>query len=457
MSEENPGPVAQADLEQWLKERQITEVECMIADMAGIARGKILPTRKFISGMQERTLRMPESIFGQTVTGDFVDSPVLSETEPDMILMPDPSTIRLVPWYDEPTAQILCDGVHRDGTPVPTSPRNLLKHILAMYEAKGWVPVVAPEVEFYLAAKNVDPDYPLEPPIGTSGRQENGRQSYGIDAVNEFDPIFEDMYDFCEKQDLDLDTLIHEAGAAQVEINFNHGNPLEIADQTFLFKRTMRQSALRHGIYATFMAKPYEGEPGSAMHIHQSVVDAETGDNLFATKNGRDSKLLLSYIAGLQKYLPAAMPLIAPNVNSYRRIVKELAAPINTHWGHENRTVGLRIPDSSARSRRVENRVPGADSNPYLAFAASLACGYLGMANKLTPTNEMKGNAYESKRFALPRHLLDALTNLRASTDLKEVFGQRFVQLFLDVKYTEHDAYQQVISAWEREHLLLNV
>src|SRR5690606_30445429 len=146
-----------------------------------------------------------------------------------------------------------------------------------------------------------------------------------------------------------------------------------------LFKRTMRQAALKHGIYATFMAKPYEGEPGSAMHIHQSVVDVETGDNLFATKQGRDTKLVLSYIAGLQKHLAGAMPLIAPNVNSYRRIVRDLAAPINTHWGHENRTVGLRIPEAKRAGRRVENRVPGADSNPYLAIAASLACGYIGM------------------------------------------------------------------------------
>lgn len=445
------------DLLKWLKDRKITEVECMVSDMAGIARGKILPTRKFVSSMTDRSLKLPESIFGQTVTGDFIDSTVLSDIEPDIILDPDPRTVRLVPWYNEPTAQIICDASYRDHSRVPIAPRNVLKKVLDLYTAQGWKPVVAPEIEFYFSAKNIDPDYPLEPPIGTSGRKETARQSYGIDAVNEFDPIFEDMYDYCEAMDIDIDTLIHESGAAQVEINFNHGNPLDIADQAFIFKRTMRQAALKHGIYATFMAKPYEGEPGSAMHIHQSIVSMETGDNLFAMKNGKDSKLFLSYIAGLQKYLPAAMPLIAPNVNSYRRIVKDLAAPINTHWGHENRTVGLRIPESKRVDRRVENRVPGADCNPYLAIASTLACGYIGMMNGLVPTNEMKGNAYESKRYALPRHILDALYNLRASSDLKETLGPDFVQIYLDVKATEHDAYQQVISAWEREHLLLNV
>lgn len=445
------------DLVKWLKDHRITEVECMVSDMAGIARGKILPTRKFVSSLGDRTLRLPESIFGQTVTGDYIESEVLDDLEPDIILDPDPASVRIVPWYSEPTAQIICDANFRDRTPVPIAPRNVLKGVLKLYEEKGWQPIVAPEIEFYLAAKNIDPDYPLEPPVGANGRQETARQSYGIDAVNEFDPIFEDMYDFCEAQDLDIDTLIHESGAAQVEINFDHGEPLDIADQAFLFKRTMRQAALRHGIYATFMAKPYEGEPGSAMHIHQSIVDVKTGENLFANKQGRDTKLFLSYIAGLQKYLPAAMALIAPNVNSYRRIVRDLAAPVNTHWGHENRTVGLRIPEAKRPGRRVENRVPGADANPYLAVAASLACGYIGMVNNLTPTKEMKGNAYESKRYALPRHLLDALDHLRTASELKEILGARFVQIYMDVKYTEHEAYQQVISAWEREHLLLNV
>ena len=445
------------DLVKWLKDHRITEVECMVSDMAGIARGKILPTRKFISSLADRTLRLPESIFGQTVTGDYIESEVLDDLEPDIILDPDCSSVRMVPWYSEPTAQIICDANYRDRSPVPIAPRNVLKGVLKLYEEKGWQPIVAPEVEFYLAAKNIDPDYPLEPPVGANGRQETARQSYGIDAVNEFDPIFEDMYDFCEAQDLDIDTLIHESGAAQVEINFDHGEPLDIADQAFLFKRTMRQAALRHGIYATFMAKPYEGEPGSAMHIHQSIVDMKTGENLFANKQGKDTKLFLSYIAGLQKYLPASMALIAPNVNSYRRIVRDLAAPVNTHWGHENRTVGLRIPEARRPGRRIENRVPGADANPYLAIAVSLACGYIGMVNEMTPTKEMKGNAYESKRYALPRHLLDALEHLRTATELKEILGARFVQIYMDVKLTEHEAYQQVISAWEREHLLLNV
>ena len=446
-----------AALKEWLKEHRITEVELMVADMAAIARGKILPTNKFLAGLDNDTLRLPESVFGQMVTGADAETKALSAQSPDMILAPDADTICIVPWYREPTAQVLCDCLNRKGEPIQYAPRQVLKNVLKLYADKGWRPVVAPEVEFFLSQKNIDPDYPLLPPAGKSGRPQTGRQAYSIDAVNEFDPLFEDVYDFCESQEIGIDSLIHEEGVAQVEINFYHGDPLKLADHTFLFKRTVRQAALRHDIYATFMAKPYEAKPGSAMHIHQSILDAETVRNLFATRGGKDTRLFMSYIAGLQKYLPAAMPLIAPYVNSYRRLVRYLSAPVNTHWGHENRTVGLRIPESEAKNRRVENRVPGADANPYLAIAASLACGYLGMTQNLSPTKAMEGNAYDSMRYGLPRHLLDAIQRFRTSDVMREILGETFVDLYSDVKASEHDAYQQVISPWERQHLLLNV
>ena len=185
-SEKGEAVTSAEDLVKWLKDHRVTEVECMVSDMAGIARGKIIPTRKFIAGLNDRSLKLPESIFGQTVTGDYVDSDFLGDIEPDIILDPDPATVRVVPWYDEPTAQIICDANYRDGRPVPIAPRNVLKRVVALFEEKGWQPVVAPEIEFYLAAKNIDPDYPLEPPVGANGRQETARQSYGIDAVNEF-------------------------------------------------------------------------------------------------------------------------------------------------------------------------------------------------------------------------------------------------------------------------------
>jgi glutamine synthetase len=192
------------------------------------------------------------------------------------------------------------------------------------------------------------------------------------------------------------------------------------------------------------------------MHIHQSVVDATTGRNIFAKRNGDYTQLFMNHIAGLQRYLPAAMPLFAPNVNSYRRLRRHSDAPINLHWGWENRTVGLRVPDSGVESRRVENRVAGADANPYLAIAASLACGFLGMVDKLEPTKAIEGSAYRLAQ-TLPRYLPDALDQLRRAKPLRTLLGENFVEVLVMVKNVEHRAYQQVISSWEREHLLLNV
>lgn len=444
-------------IEKFLKDRLIEEVECLVPDMAGIARGKILPAKRFLETIKKNGLRIPEGVFVQTVTGDYPDEgTVTSAAVQDVYLTPDPSTITMVPWYSEPTAQIICDATFLNGSPVEFSSRAVLKRVLALYEKKGWRPVVAPEMEFFLVDVNTDPDYPLISPIGRSGRRETSRQSYGVDAVNEFDPLFEDVYDFCEAQNIDIDTLTHESGAAQMEMNFNHGPALKLADQTFLFKRTVREAGLRHKVYATFMAKPMQGQPGSSMHIHQNVSDAKSGRNLFAQKNGKDSKLFHHHIAGLQKHLPTVMPLLAPNVNSYRRLIRDSDAPINTHWGYDNRTVGLRVPHSDADSRRVENRVAGADANPYLAMAASLACGYLGMTERLKARPPVEGSAYRLAH-TLPRTLYDALNRFTSSRPVKEILGERFVDAVALVKETELDAYQQVISSWEREHLLLNV
>jgi len=444
-------------IEDFLKEKGIDEVECLVPDMAGIARGKILPAERFIKGMRSNGLRIPESIFVQTVTGDYPqDDDVTNPATSDVYLLPDPATVRVVPWYPEPTAQVICDAFHFSGEPVQISARHVLRRVLALYEEQGWKPIVAPELEFFLVDVNTDPDYPLEPPIGRSGRRETSRQAYGVDAVNEFDPLFEDVYDFCEAQDISIDTLTHESGAAQMEMNFSHDHPLLLADQAFLFKRTVREAGLRHKVYATFMAKPMQGEPGSSMHIHQSVLKASTGRNLFATRTGKDTTLFLSHIAGLQRYLPSMLPLLAPNVNSYRRLTPYSDAPINTHWGYDNRTVGLRVPNSEPEARRVENRVAGADSNPYLAIAASLACGYLGMTEKLKPRPPVDRSAYRLAH-TLPRTLYDALHRFSGSRPIKTALGEQFVDAVTLVKNAELLAYQQVISSWEREHLLLNV
>ncbi len=441
-------------MKDWIDQHRITEVECIVPDLAGAARGKIMPATKFTNG---KSLRMPQSIFMQSVTGDYPDIwERINPLDVDMELRPDPYTIRILPWAREPSAQVIHDCFAMDGTPIAISPRQVLRRVLELYRAEGWRPVVAPELEFYLLQPNLDPRQPLQPPIGRTGRAERSGQSFNIDAVNDFDPMFDDMYEYCEGQGLEIDTLIHEEGMGQMEINLLHGDPLELADQAFLFKRTVREAALRHDLYATFMAKPMEKQPGSAMHIHQSVESLETGENLFSTPEGKPNALLLAHIAGLQQILPEAMALMTPYVNSYRRIVREMSAPINFHWGYDNRTTGFRIPDSNPAAMRVENRIASADVNPYLAIATSLACGYVGMKRGLEPSPALEGSAY-NEPIQLSRHWYDSLKRLDESREIRDVLGDAFVDVYVSVKEAEFDNFLNVISPWEREHLLLKV
>jgi len=213
---------------------------------------------------------------------------------------------------------------------------------------------------------------------------------------------------------------------------------------------------LRHDCFATFMAKPIENEPGSAMHIHHSIVDMETGNNVFSGPQGGETDLFFHFIGGLQKYLPAAIAIMAPYVNSYRRYVRNHAAPVNLEWGRDNRTTGIRIPLADPKARRIENRLAGMDCNPYLCIAASLACGYLGMVNEIWPSKQYKGDAYEGEED-VPRVMGDALDLFEEAKDLHEILGPEFARVYSIVKRTEYEEFLQVISPWEREHLLLNV
>ena len=432
--------------------RKLDEVECIVPDIAGIARGKAMPASKFA---RQRSFYLPNSIFLQTITGDWADT-ADPFTEPDMILTPDFSTATAAPWTADVTLQVIHDVNDRHGQPISIAPRNLLRRVVELFRAEGWVPVVAPEMEFYIVARNIDPAQPITPPMGRSGRRVTGNQAYSMSAVDEFGQVIDDIYDFAEAQGFEIDGITQEGGAGQVEINLQHGDPVALADEIFYFKRLIREAALRHDCFATFMAKPIEGEPGSAMHMHHSVIEAATGLNIFADAEGAETPAFRHFIAGLQTHLPAVIAVLAPYVNSYRRYVRDFAAPINTEWGRDNRTTGLRVPLSDATARRVENRLAGMDCNPYLAIAASLACGYLGLKEGREPRPECAGDAYQGDS-GLPESLGDALDLFAENKAVREVLGEEFCRVYETVKRMEYTEFLQVISPWEREHLLLNV
>ncbi|KPD11114.1 glutamine synthetase family protein [Phaeobacter sp. 11ANDIMAR09] len=438
----------------YLEGRRLDEVECVISDLPGIARGKAVPASKFA---KQDFFHLPDSIFYQTITGDWAEAADEDGwIEKDMTLHPDMSTATAAPWTGDWTLQVIHDAVDRNGDPIPFSPRNVLKRVVQLYHDQGWDPIVAPEMEFFLVARNVDPGKKIEPMMGRSGRPAAARQAYSMTAVDEFGPVIDDIYDFAEAQGFEIDGITQEGGAGQLEINLLHGDPVKLADEVFYFKRLIREAALRHDCFATFMAKPIENEPGSAMHIHHSVLDRKTGQNIFSADDDSETDAFFHFIAGLQNHLPAGIAVMAPYVNSYRRYVKDHAAPINLEWARDNRTTGIRIPLSSPAARRVENRIAGMDCNPYLGIAVSLACGYLGLMEKQQPDRQFKGDAYEGEGD-IPPVMGSALDLFDEATKLHEVLGPEFARVYSIVKRAEYEEFLQVISPWEREHLLLNV
>ncbi|SLN31938.1 Gamma-glutamylputrescine synthetase PuuA [Aquimixticola soesokkakensis] len=441
------------DARLWLEGKRLDEVECIVPDLSGIARGKAMPASKFA---HQAHFYLPNSIFLQTINGDWCQAADAEFTEPDMVLKPDFTTASAAPWTADWTLQVIHDVFDQKGEPVPVAPRNVLKRVVELYRSHGWDPIVAPEMEFFLVARNTDPNQPIEPPIGRSGRRAAARQAYSMSAVDEYGKVIDDIYDFAEAQGLEIDGILQEGGAGQIEMNLRHGDPVKLADEIFYFKRLIREAALRHDCFATFMAKPIQDEPGSAMHIHHSVVSLETGRNIFSDEDGNETPEFMHFIAGLQNHMASAIAVIAPYVNSYRRYVRDFAAPINLEWGRDNRTTGLRVPVSPPEARRVENRLPGMDVNPYLGIAASLACGYLGLMEKSDPRPPCVGDAYNQSE-GISESLGVALDVFEEADALRGVLGEEFCKVYEIVKRTENAAFLQVISPWEREHLLLNV
>ncbi len=440
-----------ATLKEWLSERNVENVELIVSDMAGIARGKIQPT----SQLKSKDIKLPIAIFAQTIDNQFY-MPRENIVDSDMFLQPDVSTARLVPWSSGTTATVMMDCYDIKGKIVETSPRRVLKRVIEKYEARGWTPVVAPEAEFYLTKLVSDPDSDNE----TSNEEfaslpDEHIDPYGIDGLHDLGPFFDELARYCQIQDIFLQGISQELGPGQYEVNFKHGPPLKLADDVFHFKRTLKRAAQEHGLRVTFLAKPLMNGPGSSMHIHQSVYN-ERNENVFVDSAGGNSKLFEYCLGGLQTYLKDAILMFAPYANSYRRFLNFSSSPVNLEWGVDNRTVGLRVPIADAAARRVENRLPGSDVNPYLAISASLACGYLGMTEELSPRAPVNGSAYDLP-FALHRHLYEALDAFRDSKPLRSILGDEFVTLYSIIKEMEYKVFQSRISDWERNELALIV
>lgn len=430
----------------------VRDVECLFADVTGYPRGKLMPAASFAAGGE---LRICQAIPMQCVTGEYSYDKVFPDSDPDVRLVPDLSTLKRAPWASVPRYLAVHDCVELDGSLCEFAPRSVLRNVVARYQALGLTPVVAPEIEFYLTAAMTDPAQPLTAPVGRGGRPEVGQSAFSLNALNELAPFWDAFHAAIDALGIRADTWLHEVGPSQYEINLLHGDPVAVADQAFLFKTAAREIALQHGLNAVFMAKPLAGEAGSSMHLHQSVVDAE-GRNIFSQADGSESEAFLHYIGGLQAFTPDLTLIYAPTVNSYRRYVAGSQAPINVEWGRDNRTAGLRVPVSPPAARRVENRLAGADANPYLAMAATLAAGLEGLQTRCRPGEPVQDNGYDLPR-GLPRTFFTAHEQMAQSAHAPRLLGERFVRAYLAVKALEHESFLNEISAWERRFLLPQV
>jgi glutamine synthetase len=403
-----------------------------------------------------KELRIARAVILQTINGEYCDEDVIGATDNDTILKPDYSSIKILPWYPK-RAWVLHDCMNFDGTPSEHAPRNVLKKVIAQYQALGLRPVAAPEIEFYLFKSDGHEATGFTPLTTRGGNIELERQmAYSLNSTTELRDFWQALQSVFDALEIQTDTWLHEMAPNQFEINLLHGDPLKLADDVVLFKHTLREIATQHGLNAVFMAKPLSDYDGSSMHLHQSIVDAK-GNNIFSDKNGEVTPDFYAYIAGLQNYMADLMPFMAPYFNSWRRYARGTQAPINLQWGHDNRTIGLRVPHANPAARRVENRFAGSDANPYLAMAASLACGLRGMQERLKPTPPVDDkDGYEFPR-QIAIGLESALTQLNQSKNAREMFGNDFIDAFINVKEIELAHFMFEVSSWDRRYLASQV
>lgn len=428
----------------------IDEVECITPDLNGIPRGKVMTAEGFLEG---RRLQMARGVLLQCIMGGYPPSRFYGSDDGDVAMIPDAQQIHRLPWSVEPRALAICDTEELGGGACNLSTRGLLKAVIARYAERGLAPVVATELEFFVFAPNPDPARPFQPPAGIDGRREEGHSAFSVSSNNGLRPFFSEVYKCMAALGLPRDTFMHEMGVSQFEINLLHGDPLLLADQTLLFKHLLKEVALKHGLIVVCMAKPLAHTAGSSMHIHQSVVDSVTGVNVFSDEQGEPTALFRQFIAGQQACMSDFTALFAPNVNSYQRLCHPFASPNNACWSHDNRAAGLRIPASGPSARRVENRLPGADANPYLAIAASLAAGLHGIDQQLEPTAPTQGDIHVPDELSLPCTLHAALERLKRSQLAKELFGVEFIEGYIASKTLELTSFFDEITPWERRIL----
>ncbi|MEX6502013.1 glutamine synthetase family protein [Pseudomonas zhanjiangensis] len=447
-----PRAVQLNEANAFLKEHpEVQFVDLLIADMNGVVRGKRIE-RASLHKVYEKGINLPASLFALDINGSTVESTGLGLDigDADRICFPIPNTLCNEPWQKRPTAQLLMTMHELDGTPFFADPREVLRQMVEKFDELGLTICAAFELEFYLIDQENVNGRPQPPRSPISGKRPHSTQVYLIDDLDEYVDCLQDMLEAAKEQDLPADAIVKESAPAQFEVNLHHTkDALKACDHALLLKRLIKNIAYDHEMDSTFMAKPYPGQAGNGLHVHISLLDKKTGQNIFTSEDPLQCDVLRHAIGGVLETMPASMAFLCPNVNSYRRFGAQFYVPNAPSWGLDNRTVAVRVPTGSPDAVRIEHRVAGADANPYLMMAAILAGIHHGMTNKLEPGEPIEGNSYEQLEQSLPNNLRDALRELDDSEVLNKYIDPKYIDIFVACKEAELEEFETTISDLE--------
>ncbi|MFD0793708.1 glutamine synthetase family protein [Mucilaginibacter litoreus] len=436
----------------YINDNNIQKIKFAFADIDGVLRGKVISKQKFLDGLQGG-YGFCDVVFGWDISDAPYDNVAVTGWHsgyPDKQCYIDLSTFRMIPWEDN-ILFFLADYTRPDRKALDACPRSLLRKIVAECDELGYHAEFAQEFEWFnfletpqtLQDKGFANMQPLSP----------GMFGYSIIRPSQNSGFYNDLFNLLTQFNIPIEGLHTETGPGVYEAAITHAETLEAADRAVLFKTAVKEIAARHGITATFMAKWNENLPGCSGHIHQSLWTKDLSQNLFydAADIHKMSELHKQYLAGQLYCLPHLLPMYAPTINSYKRLVEGAWAPTTITWAIDNRTTALRVINTSEKYTRLETRIPGSDTNPYLAIAAALASGLYGIKNKLTlDVSPTQGNGYADKaNGSLHTNLYDAAVAMQQSSVAKNLFGEGFVQHFTQTRLWEHRQYAKSVSDWE--------
>ncbi|WP_018621886.1 glutamine synthetase family protein [Spirosoma luteum] len=443
----------QQDIIDFIIQCDSPKIKYAFTDIDGVLRGKIIHRKKFLDGLTDG-FGFCDVVWGWDSSDTPYDNGQTTGWHsgyPDAPVRIDVSTFRQLPWEDNMPFFLADFSTPEGETTVAACPRTLLKRIAAQSQEMGFHAEFAQEFEWFnfretpnsLQQKSFQNLEPLTP----------GMFGYSILRPSLESAFYHDLFDLLAQFDVPLEGLHTETGPGVYEAAIMHDEVIRAADKAALFKTGVKEIAYRYGLIATFMAKWNADLPGCSGHIHQSLWNKEQTKNLFfdVSKPDKMSELMRQYIAGQLYCLPHITPMFAPTINSYKRLVEGAWAPTTVTWSVDNRTTALRVLNHKEAYTRVEHRVAGADTNPYLAIAASLASGLYGIRRKLSldiPTSE--GNGYADKRNGiLPTNLDEATRAMANSPIAAELFGTEFVDHFTRTRDWEWRQYLRQVSDWE--------